>query len=131
MIKSEIIKSIKNLNLSVDDYVVISGASMVLQGIKKQTRDVDIAVTKQLYDKLLKEYNCQFERNFLGNQVWYINGCVNFSTNFYEMSKKDCVFVDGVPCQNIESIIKLKKFLNREKDKSDIDLLQNFITNNK
>ena len=59
MIRSEIIKSIKDLNLSVNDYVIISGASMVLQGIKDQTNDVDIAVTEKLYNELLNKYDCQ------------------------------------------------------------------------
>lgn len=130
MIRSEIIKSIKDLNLSVNDYVIISGASMVLQGIKDQTNDVDIAVTEKLYNELLNKYDCQFERNFLGNKVWYINNCINFSTNFYKMSKKDCIYVNEMPCQNISSIIELKKQLNREKDKIDLKLLQNFIIKN-
>ena len=37
-----------------NEYVVISGAAMALLGIKDHTSDIDIAVTEEYYDYLLK-----------------------------------------------------------------------------
>ena len=54
MKKDEILTKLKYLKeeLKLEDFIVLSGASMVLQGIKKQTHDIDISVPKSIYKKL-------------------------------------------------------------------------------
>lgn len=121
--KDAIIETLKRYNFDPNSYVVISGAAMVLLGIKECTSDIDIAVTKEYQDYLLANYDCTFEKlNIFNNKVYFIDNIINFSVDYYSTNN---LFVDGIPVQNPEDIIKLKKHLNREKDKRDIDLIKN------
>ena len=47
MNKQDIIKALNKYHFDMNEYMVISGASMVLQGIKETTKDIDIAVSKK------------------------------------------------------------------------------------
>lgn len=64
--KEDILNILRQYNFDSSKYVVISGAALVLRGIKETTTDIDIAVTDDLYTQLLQEYNCTFEKNVGG-----------------------------------------------------------------
>ncbi len=120
--KLQILDILNYYNLPKNEYVIISGASMVLQGVKENTSDIDISVSEKLYDYLLKNYECKLEKILENNvRVWYL-GDINFSTNFYQTVEYENI--NGYQCQTIEDILKLKKKLNRGKDLNDIKLLE-------
>ena len=50
MNKEDIINILNKYNFDKDNYVVISGAAMVLLGIKDKTSDIDISVTDSYYN---------------------------------------------------------------------------------
>ena len=52
MTKEEIFKELKKLDLPKDKYIVISGASLVVQDIIDETDDIDLTCSKEFYDKL-------------------------------------------------------------------------------
>ena len=120
--RDQIIKILKDLNLDSDNYLVISGAAMVLLGIKEYTTDIDIAVTKEYYNYLIANYNCVYERtNEFNNDCYIINNIINFGIDYYNNDKLNIL---GIPVQTIEDLIKLKEFLHRDKDSSDIELIK-------
>ena len=125
MNKEEILKVLKKYNFDKDKYIVISGAAMVLLGIKEKTNDIDIAIKEEYYDYLLNNYSCTFERvNEHNNKIYFIDDVINFSSSYY---KSNFVLVDDIPVQTIEDILELKLYLNREKDKKDIELIKEFM----
>lgn len=120
--RDQIIKILKDLNLDSDNYLVISGAAMVLLGIKEYTTDIDIAVTEDYYNYLINNYNCVYERtNEFNNDCYIINNIINFGIDYYNNDKLNVL---GIPVQTIEDLIKLKEFLHRDKDSSDIELIK-------
>ena len=122
MNKKEILRVLENYNLDKSNYIVISGASMVLQDVKEYTSDIDIAVSQEYFKYLLSNYECVFERvNEYGMEVYFTYDFINFSTAYYD---SEYTLVNGIKVQSIESIIELKSKLNREKDKNDIKLLK-------
>ena len=128
MNKVEIIKILKKYNFDTDKYIVISGASMVLQEIKEQTTDIDIAVDKDYSEYLLNNYNCVFERiNEYGVNCYIIDNIINFSETYYNSNYK---IIENIKVQDAYSILKLKENLQREKDKQDIKKLKRFISKN-
>lgn len=131
MNKKQILEVLKKYHLDPTQYIVISGAAMVIYGLKKETQDIDIAVTKELYQKLEKEYECELEKYDEATQcnIYYIDHILNFGTNFYD--EKNYVYVDGIRVQDINGIIRLKKKLNRAKDKIDLIKIENFLERNK
>lgn len=120
--RDNIIKILKDLNLDFNNYLVISGAAMVLLGIKEYTTDIDIAVTEDYYNYLLSNYNCVYERtNEFNNDCYVINNIINFGIDYYNNEKLNIL---DVPVQTVEDLIKLKEFLHRDKDISDIELIK-------
>ena len=120
--KEDIIKLLQDINLDPNNYIVISGAAMVLLDIKEYTTDIDIAVTKDYYDYLLSNYNCVYERtNEFNNECYIINNIINFGIDYYD---EDRIIINNIPVQTIPNLIKLKEFLKRDKDKKDIELIK-------
>lgn len=128
MNKNNIIDILKKYNFDNSKYLVISGAAMVLYGIKDSTNDIDIAVTKDYYNYLLSNYNCIFERvNEYGNSCYMMDNCINFGINYYSDNKE---FIESIPVQSIEDLLQLKKYLNRDKDIFDIEKIKRYIKEN-
>lgn len=122
--KQDILNLLNKYNLNSEDYTILSGASLVLQDVKPTTTDIDIAVSDNLYKKLLKEYDCNFERSIGKHNIYFIDNIINFSTNYYDTTNHKNHL--GYKVQTLESILELKKNLNRPKDQKDIEKIINF-----
>lgn len=128
MNKIEIENILKKYNFDKKNYMVISGAALVLLGIKDSTNDIDISVTKEYYDNLLKKYDCKLECIFNNINVYFIDNIINFSTNYY--NEDDIISVNDIPVQKIESIKNLKLNLNKKKDIEDLNLIDKYLNLN-
>ncbi len=133
MNRDEIIKRLEEYNFDKNEYILISSGSMVMHGLKENARDLDIAVSPKLYDELIKKYNPKcFEYTMEGKLVKYYSFDVfDFSVESYNIENR--TFIDGIPVQNLNSLLEFKKglfkSLNREKDKKDISLIENYLQN--
>ena len=125
--KSTILKILKEYNLDPNRYIILSGASLVLQDIKEYTSDIDIAVDNTLYNEILNKYSCTFEKYKDGYKIWYIDNIINFSNNLYTTTKYINIY--GYKAQSLDSILELKRTLNRPKDKRDISLILDYKNN--
>ena len=122
MNKKDIYETLQKYNFDKNKYIVISGAAMVIQGVKDSTTDIDIAVSKDYYNYLLKKYNCTFDYiNKFKNRVYFIDNIINFSLSYYDSEYK---IIDDIKIQSLKSIKKLKESLKRDKDKKDINLIE-------
>ncbi len=115
MNKKEIISSLKKLNIDKKDYIVICGASLVLQGILDETPDIDLACTSLYF----KTVDWPYDENL--KEVLKINDIYSISPTFYDPN--NIVLVDGYKCMNISKCYDVKKKLNRDKDKKIIEKL--------
>ena len=96
--RNQILTILRQYAFDPNEYLVISGAALVLLGVKETTRDIDISVTKSYFRYLLTHYSCTLERVLPdGNCLYYIDNTIN--------------------------VKKLKQYLNREKDQKDIVLI--------
>ena len=117
--KNDILNLIKKYNLDNDEIKIISGAAMVLHGLKEKTNDLDISVSLDMYNYLLDKYPCKLEKK----DVFYIDDVINFSHNYYDV---DTIKYHNCNVQTVKSILELKNNLNRDKDKLDISkILEN------
>lgn len=125
--KKEILEKLEKYNFDSNEYIINSSAALVLQDVKGYTSDIDIACSNSMYDTLLKKYNCLFEKKDGQYKVWFIDGLINFSNHYYN----DIEYIElfGYKVQTIESVLSLKRNLNRKKDKNDIKLIFDFYNN--
>lgn len=133
MNKVEILNKLNEYNFDPNEYIVISSAALVIQGVKEETKDIDISVTPKYYKYLEENYNCKLERYDEKNNIniYYIDDVINFSTNYYSEDKDDFILLDGIKIQSISSVTRLKNMLNRPKDMKDIDLINKFLEKSK
>ena len=125
MNKQTILDILNKYNFDKQEFIILSGASLVLQDVKEETRDIDITVSEYLYNRLLNDYNCIFEKEVDNYLVWFIDEIINFSTHYYD--EIEYIDYNGYKIQSLESILKLKESLNRNKDKNDIEKIKKLI----
>ena len=126
MNRKEIIEVLNKLDLPKSEYVVLSGASMVMQKVKSKTSDIDISVSKELFG-ILKN-NATIVNSFLGYDVYKVNDYeVEFSNNYSFFDKSNAVLIKDIYFQDLNSIKKMKENFNRNKDKNDIKKIDLFL----
>ena len=124
MNKDEVIKQLRILNLPKEEYYVLSGASLVLRGIREKCSDIDLCISEELFNK---------EKNNLGMTPDKLNEC-----GFYQLSDTLEIIVDKKSLfnmevgeefnyENINTILDFKKSRNLPKDKSDIINIQKYL----
>lgn len=124
MNKREILKKLNDFNIDKDEVIILSTAALVLRGIKDTCQDIDIAVSKEYFDFLLKNYECQFDTSVCGFDV-YLFDVFNFSVHYYDNFKGE--IFKGFRIQRPEEVLSLKSNFNRDKDKKDILLIKNYL----
>lgn len=128
MNKNQILNALEKYNLDKDKFMIISSAAMVINDIKKETKDIDIAIEQSYEEILLKQYKCDFEREIIDNgktyKVYMIDNIINFSNHYNEYNYE---YKYGYKVQTVDDILKLKERLDRDKDQKDIKLLKEFL----
>ncbi len=125
----EQLKELKTLNLPEDQYIIWGSGVLAIRGLRKAS-DVDIVVSKNCWDNLMKKYSPQGKKQNVikvGNiEIW--NDLMNLTDIIDQMIiNKD--LIEGYPFMKVKYTIEWKKFLNREKDKKDILLLEKLLKN--
>lgn len=125
MNKKEIIDILKKYDLDQDKYIVIAGAAMVMHGLKEKTSDIDLSVSEEYLEYLIKNKNCKFlKENEYGKKVYHIDDVIDIGVSYIPKNKD---IINDIPVSSIYDIIELKKYLNREKDKLDLEKISNNI----
>lgn len=118
MNKSDILNYLSNLELDKNNYIVISGASLVLQDVIEDTKDIDLACSKSYYNSIPWHKRI----GAFGIEIKY-NTVFEIGYNLY--FPEEIVMAYGYKCLEISKCIELKAQLNREKDKEIIEKFKN------
>lgn len=129
-----IVKEIKKLGFPKGSYVVFGSGPLTVRGIRK-TSDIDLVVTKDLYEKL-KNKGWK-EHIFPSGKKVVIRKNVEIAPNWdygnYNPSLEELLetadYFEGIPFVNLKEVIKWKKAFRREKDLEDIKLIEKHLKN--
>ena len=124
MDKQEIIKRLRDLNLPKDEYYVLSGASLVLRGIRKKCSAIDLCISEELFADVKDRLKMTPDK---------INSC-----NFYHLSDSLEIVVDKKSRFNMEkdyefnledinTILAFKESRNLPKDQQDIVNIKKYL----
>lgn len=124
MDKEEVVKRLKELNLPKDEYYVLSGASLVLRGIREQCSDIDLCISEELFEKIKNKLKMTSDK---------LNEC-----GFYHLSDSLEIIVDKKSRFNMEegeefnyedinTILAFKKSRNLSKDQRDIANIEKYL----
>ena len=132
--KSDIFSRIKTLDHPFGEYVVVSSGTLEALGIRS-ARDLDIAVTDKLFEKLRADGGWTEEERYgkLFLSKPRIDIIRQLSWDAYPTTNEEAIasalVIDGVPFMNINELKLFKRALGREKDFADIKLIEAYEKN--
>lgn len=109
-----------------DNYMVYMGGSLCMRHIR-ETNDLDICVEPDKFKELAERYEKEeYITTSSGDRKFdlFIEETV---VEVFEREDfmNECELIDGVWCQTLDEIIKMKCRFNRSKDKKDLEILCN------
>jgi hypothetical protein len=129
----DVFKIVKSLDLPLNKYLVFAGAAMVGYGIVKDTNDIDMCVTEDLYEQLKKE-GWKEKTESDGLKTLHKNGveaAIKWGYGKYDISVKALIssskVIDGVRFIGLKELLDYKKTTNRDLDKKDAQLIEKFL----
>ena len=121
MKRSDIIERLSSLPFQKSDYWVVTGATMVLHGLKEEARDIDLGCSSSLADELCRMgYKTVLLRD--GTRMIRISEDIEA---FEGWLFGEVEYISGFPVISLEGLLEMKKALAREKDIADIRLIEN------
>ncbi len=121
------LSELKKLNLLTERYAIFGSGPLAIRNLRKN-KDIDLAVSKDLWFKLVKKYpqgvndpkiKIQLSKNISAYDI----NCLVFKIDL----KKDVEFIKGLPFITLQKTLEWKKLKNREKDQDDIKLIENYL----
>lgn len=116
MNREEFVRRLEGFGLPRGEYVILSGGSLLLRGLREETEDFDPAVSKALAERLGPALGPRDDK-----------GCYAPCEGVQmtdDMESRSFDLADGCPCETLESILALKRRLLRPKDLRDIPVIE-------
>lgn len=124
MKKIELLNLLKELNFPKDEYYVLSGASLVLRGIKEEANDLDLCISAKLFNQIKDKFNLTDERK---NECGFYK--INDNLEIVVDKKEDFKMEIGEKynLEDLQTILDFKLKRNKPKDKDDIENIKKYL----
>src|SRR3989338_6325571 len=126
---------LKKLNLPRGKYALFGSAPMGIRGIR-QCKDIDVVVDESLWQEYKNKPEWKYQTT--KNGVEHLSkGIIEFWHNWLPWYKnvnkfiKNAEVIEGLPFVQLKYIIEWKKLFGREKDKKDLQLIEQYQSENK
>ncbi|MBQ7202169.1 hypothetical protein IJS18_02165 [Candidatus Saccharibacteria bacterium] len=119
MNKEEYIKALEELNLPKSEFIILSGGSLVMRGLRDKTADLDLCFSKKLAEEI-DLYSAPVDDK--GFYTPFENCQVMDEFERIEFDE-----VDGYQCESLKSILAFKEKARRPKDFKDIERIKEFL----
>ena len=124
MKKIELLNLLEELDFPKDEYYVLSGASLVLRGIKEEANDLDLCISAKLFNQIKDKFNLTDERkNECG--FYKINDNLEIVVDKKENFKME--IGEKYNLENLQTILDFKIKRNKPKDKDDIENIKKYL----
>ena len=124
MKKEEILRTLEGFPYEKSEYWLITGAAMVLFGMREETGDIDLGCTKKMADELEKD-GFLYRRTENGKRWLRYSNEIEI---FEEWKTGPLVRCEGLQLLSPEGLIAMKEELGREKDFRDIALIREWMS---
>lgn len=127
MNREEILKELKVLDdmcIRKEEFVIVYGAALVLNGMKDETRDIDITCHQTTILRLeAMGYESSPYRN--GLMISVTDNIDFFSGNM--LVDPQVTMINGYQVQTVQSVCKEKELRGRDKDLVDVALIKEWL----
>lgn len=125
MDREQLLNLINSLDLPNDSYYILSSGALVLFGLREKAGDLDLCVSKKLFETLKEKYHLTDDmKNSCGFYPLTENIEIVVNDDF------DFTYKDGYPVQKLTSILRFKEKRNAPKDQADIIRIKEFLSKN-
>ena len=124
----KLLSQLKKLNLSTDQFAIFGSGPLAVRGIR-ESKDLDLIARKALWDKLAKKYPPVPEKPYcirIGD-LEIFNQWKPWFENADELIDSADIF-DGIRYVKLDYVIHWKKAMGREKDLSDLKLIEQYLS---
>lgn len=127
MNKIELLNLLEKLNFPKDEYYVLSGASLVLRGIKEEAKDLDLCISDELFEQIKEKYNLTDD---MKNECGFYK--INDNLEIVVDKKEDFKMEIGerYNLEDLQTILDFKLKRNLSKDKKDIENIKIYLEKN-
>ena len=123
MKKEDILAKLSEFPYSMEGFWLVTGAALVLFGIREETGDIDLGCTTQAADRL--EADGFLYRVMEDGNRWFK---IDRETEVFENWLCGSVdILDGVPVVSLQGLREMKRRLGREKDLRDVRRIDAFL----
>ena len=124
MNKIELLNLLEELNFPKDEYYVLSGASLVLRGIREEANDLDLCISEELFKQIKDKYNLTEEKK---NECGFYK--INDNLEIVVDKKEDFKMEIGKKynLEDLQTILEFKIRRNKPKDKEDIESIKKYL----
>ena len=124
MKKIELLNLLKELNFPKDEYYVLSGASLVLRGIREEAIDLDLCISEELFNQIKDKFNLIQEKK---NECGFYK--INDNLEIVVDKKDDFKMEIGKKynLEDLQTILDFKIKRNKPKDKDDIENIKKYL----
>ena len=127
MNREQLLDLLKELNLPKDEYYVLSGASLVIRGIREQAGDLDLCISRDLFEQIKDKYNLtEDKKNECG--FYHINDSLEVVVN--EKENFNMEVCEPYNLEDLNTILEFKIKRNKPKDQVDIERIQKYLKEN-
>ena len=127
MKKEEILRTLESFPYDKSEYWLITGAAMVLFGMREETGDIDLGCTEKMADELEKG-GFLYRRTENGKRWFRYSEAIEI---FEEWKTGPLVSCEDLQLLSPEGLIAMKEELGREKDLRDIALIREWLSERK
>ena len=127
MKKIELLNLLEELDFPKDEYYVLSGASLVLRGIKEEANDLDLCISAKLFNQIKDKFNLTDERK---NECGFYK--INDNLEIVVDKKEDFKMEIGEKynLEDLQTILDFKLKRNKPKDQKDIENIKKYLEKN-
>lgn len=128
MNREQLLALVDSLELSKEEYYILSSGCLLLYGLRKSARDLDLCVSTELFEEIRKRFNINLDsKNECG--FYRLNDLIEVVVNNKSQFNRE--FKDGYPVESLQSILDYKINRNAPKDYDDIINIQNYLNKQK
>ena len=126
MNKEQLLSLLSKLNLPKHEYYVLSGASLVIRGIREQAKDLDLCISKELFEQIKDKYDLtEDKKNEFG--FYKVNDLLEIVVD--EKEDFNMEVCEPYNLENLSTILEYKLKRNLAKDKTDVEKIKEYLKN--
>ena len=124
MKKIELLNLLEELDFPKDEYYVLSGASLVLRGIREEANDLDLCISEELFKQIKDKFNLTDEKK---NECGFYK--INDNLEIVVDKKEDFKMEIGEKynLEDLQTILDFKLKRNKPKDQKDIENIKKYL----